>query len=77
MCNKKSELRQRIRRAIEGEGATIVSFTVTGNKHGRFDFVISGRPGFIFFPGTPKRGMDLNAISGARRIVRRIKGGER
>jgi hypothetical protein len=70
MCSKNKELFNHVRKAIETEGAVIVSRSVTGSGHHRLDFVVAGRRGWFLFAVSPRQGKDLNVICAARRVVR-------
>jgi hypothetical protein len=74
--NKQSELLHHVRTTVIAAGATIISVDSTGGGHRVILFEINGHRGRFFFSTSPRRGFDLNAITGVRRVVRATSNGE-
>jgi hypothetical protein len=71
--NKRTELYDRVCQAILAEGAIITSTGTLGSNHRHIDFQVGYRSGRCVISSTPRQGKDLNAITGARREVRKLR----
>ncbi len=76
MTHKRTEIRKYAKQAIEGAGAKIIAWGVTGGNHQYILFEIMGQRGQFFFQSTPRtHAKDLNMMAIARRVVRQTAEG--
>lgn len=74
MAKRTKEIRQRVREALEREGAEQLQFSVLNNSHQRYNFQVGGRQGWFTFASTPRSSQAvLNAAKAAQRAVRKYR----
>lgn len=76
MAHRTKEIREAVRAALLGAGATRLEFSLCGNCHQRFDFEVDGVAGWFTFSSTPRSCQAIrNAEAFAKRTVREYRDG--